>query len=221
MPVAHAPLRWAQSAAALAVVALAIPARAATRSYRVLPDESELVVHVFKAGAFSPVLHDHHFVPGEWSGHATFDPERPAETTAVVTVQADSLRDRQPKLSKDDLAKVNAQVRGPEVLDAAKYPTIRFEAKRLELDRAASDPAKGYLRGKLFGALTLHGRTRTIGVPVAARWSGDALAVNGKVAFRQSAFGIEPYAQLGGAIAVQDAVEIELSLSARAEASSR
>ncbi|MBI2388582.1 MAG: YceI family protein [Deltaproteobacteria bacterium] len=205
-------------AAALVASALgyAAPVRAAPREYRVDTARSKLVVHVFRAGALSPMLHDHHFAATSWTAR-TFDPERPSETRALVIVQASSLRDRQPALSEKDRMKVDSQVQGPEILDAARHPVIRFELERLELD-PSSDPKKAFLRGELVGTLELHGHTRRVTIPAAARWSDDWLGVNGLVAFRQSDFGIEPYRKLGGAIAVQDGVEVELSLRATREA---
>ncbi|MBI2395591.1 MAG: YceI family protein [Deltaproteobacteria bacterium] len=194
-----------------------LPAGAGSGEYVVDAERSKLMVHVFRAGAFSPLLHDHHFAATNWNARTSFDPDRPGDTRATVTVQASSLRDQQPALSEKDLAKVNAQVQGPEVLDAARHPTVRFELERLELAPGALDAAKGVLRGKLVGTLTLHGQTRRISIPVAAKWSSDWLAVNGKVAFRQSDFGIKPYRKMGGAIAVQDAVEVELALNATRE----
>lgn len=210
-----------RAAVGITVVASALgyarSANAEPRDYVVDTNRSKLMVHVFRAGAFSPLLHDHHFAATEWSSRTTFDPDRPSDTRGTVAVQASSLRDQQPALSDKDRAKVEAQVKGPDILDAAKNPVIRFELERLELDPASGDPKQGALRGKLIGTLALHGQTRRVTIPVAAKWSNEWLGVNGKVAFRQSDFGIKPYKKMGGTIAVQDAVEVELALQATRE----
>ncbi len=195
-------------------VAFAAPASAEPRDYVVDTSHSKLMVNVFRSGAFSPALHDHHFAATQWNGRTTFDPARPGETRATLTVQAGSLRDQESSLSEKDLAKVNAQVRGPDVLDAAKYPEIRFELTRLDLDPSSTNVEQGVLHGKLVGNLSIHGQTRRATIPVAAKWSNDVLAVNGKIAFLQSDFGIKPYRKLGGAIGVKDAVEVEIALRA-------
>lgn len=133
-----------RAALALAVGMLAVlvgcdPARAAPRTWHVDTSQSQLVVHVFRKGLLSPVLHDHHFVPERWSASVTFDPDRPQEVEVRLTVATDSLRDRQPALSQSDIQKVEGQVRGSKVLDAGRYPVIRLTADRLEV----SQPSPG------------------------------------------------------------------------------
>jgi hypothetical protein len=61
-----------RAALALAVGMLAVlvgcdPARAAPRIWHVDTSQSRLVMHVFRKGLLSPVLHDHHFVRERWA----------------------------------------------------------------------------------------------------------------------------------------------------------
>ncbi|PYN08334.1 MAG: hypothetical protein DME06_16340 [Candidatus Rokuibacteriota bacterium] len=152
---------------ALVVLAEWSPGRAGPPIWRVDHSQSRLVVHVFRRGLLSPALHDHHFVPERWSATVAFDPARPEPVEIRVTVAADSLRDRQPELSPEDLRKVEAQVRGPKGLDAERYPVIAFTADRLELSEPALGAA-GAARGVLAGVLELHGRTRPVRAPLRA-----------------------------------------------------
>lgn len=211
---------WLRSAIALAALTGAPSSGAspagATRTaetWTVDPARSELVIHVHRKGLLSPFLHDHHFVPTSWSANASFDPARPEETHVSVVVDASSLRDRQPALSEQDRLKVEGQVRGPDVLDAERYPEVEFTADRLEITPEQSQ-APDLLHGELVGSLRLHGRVQELRVPVAARWSSGWLRVNGNATLAQSAFGIEPYKTALGAIAVHDRVDVELSLHA-------
>lgn len=171
---------------------------------------SRLVVHVYASGALSGLAHDHHFVPQQWSGSTQFDPAHPQQLNVTVTVDANSLRDQQPELSPEDRQKVERQVASPKVLDAGRYPTIRFRATRLQIE----SQAEGTLRGSLTGTLELHGHRAPIEVQVATRWAGEGLNVNGSTAFDQTAFGIEPYSTALGTIGVQDRVVVELQLRA-------
>ena len=207
------------AAAALAILATGSPGGAAPRVWRVEMAQSRLVVHVFRKGLLSPVLHDHHFVPERWSASVMFDSDRPQQAEVRVTVAADSLRDRQPQLSPSDIQTVEGQARGPKVLDADRYPAIRFTADRLEMPPSAAGAAVA--EGVLVGALDLHGRTRAVRVPVRVRWTGDSLDAEGEVSFMQSDFGIEPYHALLGAIAVQDRVSVEYAIRARAESQTK
>jgi len=169
---------------------------------------SELTLHVFKTGLFSGFLHDHLFVPQQWKGTAKFDPGRVEDFNAEVSVTVASLKDNQDKLSAEDRAKVESQLIGPEVLDASRFPEIRFVADRLRV----SVQKTGELEGTLSGKLSVHGVTKALDVPVHAWRRGDAQVVLGKVTFNQSDFGITPLHQAAGAIAVEDRVLVDFAL---------
>jgi polyisoprenoid-binding protein YceI len=169
---------------------------------------SELTVHVFKSGLFSGFLHDHLFVPQQWSCTVEFDAAHPEAFRAQLSVATASLRDNQPKLSAEDRAKVESQVASPEVLDATRFPEIRFTADRL----VASADKSEELQGTVFGKLSLHGVTRPLEFPVRVWRRGDARVVLGKVSFNQSDFGISPLRKAGGAIAVEDRVLVDFAL---------
>ena len=169
---------------------------------------SELTVHVFKSGLFSGFLHDHLFVPQQWSCTVEFDAAHLEAFRAQLSVATASLRDNQPKLSAEDRAKVESQVASPEVLDATRFPEIRFTADRL----VASADKTEELQGTVFGKLSLHGVTRPMDFPVRVWRRGDARVVLGKVSFNQSDFGISPLSKAGGAIAVEDRVLVDFAL---------
>src|SRR6185312_5605108 len=131
------PRRWIARATPLASVALALwvsasGALAGAATWPIDTSKSEVVVNVFRAGALSPGLHDHAFVPEHWSGRLAFDPQAPEKSTAVVTLDAASLRDQEPKLSAKDRATVEQQTQSPRILDVQRYPDIRFTADHLE-----------------------------------------------------------------------------------------
>jgi polyisoprenoid-binding protein YceI len=216
---AEGAMRLPEIAAASLFVAVsslaARPALAAPVTYALGPDASQIVVNVYKKGALSPFLHDHRFVADAWSGTVVFDPDAPASAHANVAIEAGSLRETEPGLSADDVTKIERQV-SQDVLEAPRYPMIRFTADRFEV--TASDPTQGLVRGVLHGSLTLHGVTQDVSVPVAAKLGGDGvLAVNGNTSLLQSEFGIRPYSKALGAVAVDDRVDIFLSLRATAK----
>ncbi len=189
----------------LATRALADPA-----SWRADTSKSQMTVHVLKKGLLSGMAHDHHFVPGEWSAKARFDPARPSDVHVEVVIVAGSLRDNQPKLSAEDRKKVDQQAAGPEVLDASRYQEIRFTANRFEPSVPA--PAGRRLQGVLVGTLSLHGQTRPLSMRVVATAAGEGWRVLGAASFQQSDFGIEPYSGFLGTIAVHDEVKVVCDL---------
>ncbi|MEO6420910.1 MAG: YceI family protein [Polyangiaceae bacterium] len=195
---------------ALGIVLGSRSAEAQPATFEVLPDESSTVVDVHKSGVLSPALHDHHFHVEKWSGSFTFDPEHLETVHGEVVFEAASLRDKQPELSAADEQKVNRQVHGPEILDAARYPTIRLSFDRLEI----LERGNGTVRGRLVGSLTLHGQTRPIRVPMAASFRADRLHAVGATAFKVSDFGIKPPSKALGAIGVADRLDVHFDLAA-------
>jgi polyisoprenoid-binding protein YceI len=176
-----------------------------------VPGKSRLVVHVLKKGLLSGLAHDHHFDAGEFRATAETDASGERLARLEVVVDAASLRDRQPDLSPGDRAKVDAQAAGEDVLDAARFPEIRFVAEAMgdaAPRLAAGDPAGVELRG----TLTLRGRSGPVIIPVQATRVGAAWRARGSVRFKQSEFGIEPYSGFLGTIAVHDEVEVEWDL---------
>jgi polyisoprenoid-binding protein YceI len=63
--------------------------------------------------------------------------------------------------------------------------------------------------------LTLHGATRTLEVPIRLEQRPREVAVSGRLALNQTDFGIVPFSILGGAITVQDRVDVRFAITAR------
>jgi polyisoprenoid-binding protein YceI len=185
--------------------------QAAAAEWKIDPLASRLVVHVSPAGLLASALHPHRFQPESWSGEIRWDPEHPEAASVEVRIAADSLRDHQEKLSASDIAKVEAQTRGPRILDAEKFPSIRFQGHGLSSPTMSGG---GEVRATLSGDLTLHGRTRPVQFPIQGRVSADRMEATATVKLRQTDFGIRPYSTALGSIAVRDEVTIEISLVA-------
>jgi len=115
------------------------------------------------------------------------------------------------KLSAEDRAKVESQVATSDVLDANRFPDIRFVADRLVVSTQKTDE----LEGTAVGKLTLHGITRPLEVPAHLWRRGNEQVVLGKVSFNQSDFGISPLHKAVGAIAVEDRVLVDFALHLR------
>jgi polyisoprenoid-binding protein YceI len=187
-------------------------AQSAPADWTVDAAQSRLTVNVLPAGLFASSLHTHHFQPEDWSGEIAWDPNHPDGVRVAVGVAAASLRDHQPKLSTKDIARVEGQTRGAEILDAARFPRILFEAGQLEAAQLPS--GAGEFRGTLAGTLTLHGQSRPLKFPVRGRVAAQRLEADATVTFKQSDFGIKPYSTALGTIAVRDEVTIEIVLVA-------
>jgi hypothetical protein len=70
--------------------------------------------------------------------------------------------------------------------------------------------------------ITLHGTTRSVDTEATVEKTGEEVSVTGAFAIDQSRFGIAPFSILGGAIAIQDRVNINFRIHAhRAEQPAR
>jgi polyisoprenoid-binding protein YceI len=172
---------------------------------------SRVVVRVYKKGLLSGMAHDHVFAAREFRVAATTDGASPAPTGFEVVVASASLRDGAPDLSPGDRAKVDAQAAGADVLDAARFPEIRFTSREASPPWPAAGP-DGAAGGDLVGVLSLRGKERPITVPVRVTPEANGLRVRGSTRFRQSDFGIEPYSGFLGMIAVEDEIQVDLDL---------
>ena len=92
------------------------------------------------------------------------------------------------------------------VLEASKFP--------FALVRVTRPPSKQE-NAQLDVALTLHGETRTLKAPAQIKPVDNGLLVTGRLSFNQTDFGIKPYAVLGGALAVQNKLDLRYRIHAR------
>jgi polyisoprenoid-binding protein YceI len=195
----------------------ASPPRAASepspREWTIDTSQSKLTIHVEPGGILSPTLHPHHFQPDEWSGEITWDPKNPRTAKVEVRVSAGSLHDKQEKLKPKDIAKVEAQAKGPAILDVAQYPTVTFEAHELDVSKAPVN-GKGEFRGTLNGTLTLHGKSGPVGMAIQGLAAPERFEAGASANFKQSDFGIKPYKTALGTISVKDEVNVEISIVA-------
>lgn len=204
-------MRWI----VLAVVAAVVTAPVARgEGWEATPGPgSRIDVHVRKKGLFSGFAHDHHFEVTRWRATADLPGGAPAVRSIDVVLSADSLHDRQQRLSEEDRRKVDAQAAGPEVLDAAHHPRIEFRAGPVALEAAPGDGER--LHGTAHGTLTLRGRDVPADVALTAERRADEWRVRGEARVRQSALGIEPFSGFGGTVGVKDVLEIEIALTLR------
>ena len=130
------------------------------------------------------------------SGTVTFDPENPGATKGKIVVAADTLT--LPNSMQQ------GHMRGPQWMDAAKYPEISFEAK--ELKNAKTEG--GITTADAVGTFTCKGVSKDMTIPVKLTYlkdklgdrtkgmpnaqQGDLLVVRSNFSIKRSDFGINP-----------------------------
>ena len=178
--------------------------------FRVDSRESLVVIEVRRSGSLARLGHDHVVASHEVGGYIAPDEGRADLYVALARLAVDdaALRagagfDTQPGESDIEGTRANMLEK---VLEAEKFP--------FALIGVAGVRAK-QKRTTIAVAITLHGRTRTLQVPAEIEADAEKMSVSGRFSFDQTDFGITPYSLLGGAIAVQNRVDLRFRIIAR------
>ncbi len=178
--------------------------------FRVDPAASLVVIEVRRAGSLARFGHDHVVASHNVGGYVAPDEGRadlyvPLESLAVdePALRAEAGFDTQP--SESDIAGTRGNML-EKVLEAEKFP---FALIRVSGVKARQKGAR------LTVAITLHGTSREVQAPAQVETNHDRMSVSGRMTLNQSDFGIAPFSILGGAIAVQDRMDLRFQIRAR------
>jgi hypothetical protein len=173
--------------------------------YRVDPKQSVVVIEVRRGGSLARLGHDHVVAAHNVAGFVA-----PQTGRADLSIALDGLAVDEPELrkasgfdtqpSESDIAGTRANMLG-KVLETDKFPHALVG---IRISRG----------GQLAVAITLHGTTRTLEVPALLTVGDAETHVAGKLALNQTDFGITPFSILGGAVAVQDRLELRFDVRA-------
>jgi polyisoprenoid-binding protein YceI len=177
-----------------------------TPVYAVDPGASLVTIVVRRAGVLSRLGHDHVVASHNAAGFAAPGANRAdlAFRLDQLTVDEASLRHEaglttEPTQEAIDGTRTNMLTK---VLDAERFPVVR-----VHVDRAGG--------GKLNAAITLHGVTRTVGIPATVGVDAGTITASGALSLRQTDFGITPLSVGGGLLSVDDTMELRFRIVAR------
>lgn len=162
--------------------------------------QSTITVHVHKTGLFSSFAHNHVI-----SAPVATAEVNAARMSAAMIVLAKNMKVVDPDASEKDRAEIQSTMLGPKVLNAAKFPEIRFNSSRIE--------QTGPQHYRVTGVLLLHGVSKEISFEV----TGGPQHYQGKAKLKQTDFGIQPVSVAGGTVKVKDEVELEFDIFAGAK----
>jgi len=196
----------------LAVVLSALAAQAAEpRVYHLVADESSVRLHVGKSGMLKTFGHEHEVAAPAFTGRVTLDEADLSRSHVSATFDSRELRVLPGNEPAKDVPKVQETMLGPQVLDAARYPDIRFTSTRCE----ARQTGPGTYEAQLEGQLELHGTVRPVSLPLHVELSEGRLVARGGTTIRQSDFGITPVSAGGGSVKVKNEVPIQFMFVGR------
>jgi polyisoprenoid-binding protein YceI len=186
-------------------------ASAEPRRFMVEPASSRFVVHVGKTGLFGFAGHEHEVVAPVHEGTITIDRDHPESSSVELQFEAAALRVTGQGEPAGDVPKVQEAMVGAQCLDAHRFQTIRFISNAVKVTAKAS----GSLDVLVRGALTIHGVSREVSVPVHLVLAKDSLSASGTTKLQQTAFGIHPIS-VGGVVKVKDELDLDWHVRARA-----
>lgn len=96
-------------------------------------------------------------------------------------------------------------------LESGRYPTATFQLSA-PIALPATAAAGQTLKVSATGALTIHGVTKTVTIPIDARLSGSQIELVGSITFPFSDFGMTP-PSIGGFVSVQPNATLEFQLN--------
>jgi polyisoprenoid-binding protein YceI len=226
----HLPVRLRLvSAAAFVAVGLARAAGAAPSTdvtprppggiYVVSESQSRVRVHVGKSGAFSFAGHRHE-VAAPVAGTITANPADLAASSVELLFSTPRFRVLPDGEPDGDAPKVEEVMRGPRVLDVARFAELRFHSRRVAggvAGAATGEPATAAARRyelRITGDLTIHGVTRELVVPMSVVLEGETLKASGRSTIRHDQFALTPVTAGGGTVRVSNEIEIDFAIVA-------
>lgn len=209
--------RW-RGAATTAVMATifvraAGAAPLADATFVVSERRSSVLVHVGKAGLLSFAGHSHE-VAAPVTGCIIVNPGNVGASSvelAFATARFHVLAEGEPV---GDAPKVEEVMRGPRVLDAARFGEIRFRSRTLSGRAVGGAGVADEYEVQVTGDLTLHGVTRELVVPMRVVFDGDTLTARGRATIRHDQFGLTPVTAAGGTVRARNEIEIGFEIVA-------
>lgn len=181
--------------------------------YRIDPHASEILIRVGRTGSLAHLGHEHVLAARNIKGGVSIDDD-PARSRAdiyfaLAELEFDTLalRERvglEGQLTEDEIAQTRKHLLS-DVLDAERAPWVVISATWLPGTKPKSE---------LLVQITLNDVTQTLRVPVLFEQDAGRIQASGQFRIRQTAFGLKPYSLFGGALAVEDWLNLSFQIEA-------
>jgi hypothetical protein len=183
--------------------------------YKIDSDNSELRLLVYRAGPLARLGHNHVMVNRAVTGRAQIaDSISGTSFSLSVPVGAFLVDDAQSRseegedfpgdIPEDAKAGTRRNMLSPAVLNAAQFPDITVSSVSLTgtLQAATADLE-----------ISAAGHSSKISVPLTLQGDAQQLIAIGSMELRQTALGLAPYSLMGGALQVQDAMQLKFKIT--------
>jgi hypothetical protein len=183
-------------------------AQAGRKVFKIDAAQSLITITVRRGGALARLGHDHVIASRTLDGFVAPDAGRADFHFRLdqMSVDEPALRtaaglDTQPSAEAIEGTRTNMLTR---VLEADSFPVVMLHAERL----GNADSVRL--------TVTLHGVTRSVDVPAKIALERGTLTASGELRLLQTDFGITPMSVMGGAMTVQDPMELQFRIVATA-----
>jgi hypothetical protein len=193
------------------------------RPYEIASAESLLTIRVYRGGSLAAAGHNHLIASRSLAG-TIYVPADPLAASFEVRFPVAALSVDEPGLrAAEDPAEFPPDVPdsaregtrrnmlGEALLAADEYPQVRLRCERLE-PGAAPGTVLAHIE------TLVHGRTRSVRVPVRWELAGATLVASGEAPLTQSELGLTPFSALLGALRVEDGMQVRFRIVAHAAA---
>src|SRR5215471_1985099 len=174
------------------------------------PQRSHLKLELGRTGLMKFMGHEHQIEAPIADGQVEVVESDPARSSVRLRFEAAKLHLVPGSEPADDIPKVEERMRGPEVLDVAKYPEILF------VSTSVKGQPDGPSRFKLAvtGTLTLKGRSFPVELPLEVSRVDKELVAKGELELNLHDIGIEP-PSVAGVVKVKDRFRLGFEIYAR------
>lgn len=170
---------------------------------------SRFTVQAFATGLLSAMGHNPKIGIRTFRGDVNFNPDSAEGSGFSLVMEANSLSVLDDVNDKD--RREIERMMNEQILEAAKYPEIRYEAPTVTVTRLENS----LYSAKLEGTASFHGVTRSEHVNARIAQFGEMLRASGEFTLRQSDYGIKPISVAGGALKVKDELKFSFEMVAR------
>jgi polyisoprenoid-binding protein YceI len=185
------------------------PAAVQADRYIIDSRASRFTVQAFAMGLLARMGHNPVIGIRDFSGELQFNPDKLEAGSFRLVIKSASLS-VQNDISDKDLREIE-RLMNQEVLEAAKFPEIVYEATSISVTKMSDMLCSATLNGNL----TLHGVTRNQTIVVRVALLGSMLRASGDFTLDQTDYNIKLVSVAGGALKLKDELKFSFEMVAR------
>ncbi len=184
--------------------------------YRLLPGESEVEIRVFRDGSLARLGHNHVIASTAIEGDLWLAEPVQDSVVDVVVEKASLVVDEPARRAAageefdsepppDAIAGTRANMLGPALLDAARFPAVTLRTLQVEGELPALT---------LQAQIVVNDITRSLTLPLTVTLDGNRISATGKRTVSHAELGLEPFSVMLGALRVREEMVMYYSIVA-------